>query len=184
MPTNDLLEFIENTYPSDWKRFSREFNNNDGVLTMEEQFIVFKYTEMDTYDLNSELWHSKGQKITLFGKYLSQTLSKLPNYYEVGEYVYRWVNCSSTRLNHYITAYENKSQVIEYGFISTSKTTQAAYQYRKNTLFRIWGKQGKDISSYSKHRDEQEVLFDCCTKFDVLEVTRKEDYTLITLKQL
>ncbi|HEY8782805.1 MAG TPA: ADP-ribosyltransferase [Mucilaginibacter sp.] len=169
---------------------SREFEevksrNISDVLSFEEQAIIYKYTEDGYERLNERLRISKGKEFSQFGKFLDKALAKLPNYEDV---TYRAVDLTNTELQKYIDAKENNSILVEHSFISASKSKAIANGFGKSCRFRIFSRSGKNIEEFAKYginhpQNEKEILFRPNSRFKVLEVTKYEQYTLITLEE-
>jgi hypothetical protein len=131
-------------------------------LSVAEKAIIYKYSEDSYADLNERLRTDK--PITEFGTFLNETLEKLPNYEGL---VFKGVNLSPSQIEVYTNAYEHDTAVVEKAFVSTSIKKSIAYQFGK-CLFAIDSIKGKDISSFTKHK-EFEVLFKNNSAFEVLD---------------
>ena len=92
-------------------------------------------------------------------------------------------------MQKYIDAKENKGILVEHSFISASRSKAIAYQFGKSCQFRIVSKSGKNIEEFAKYgihhlQNEKEILFRPNLKFEVLEVTKQDQKTLITLEEV
>lgn len=160
--------------------------NVNSLLSIEERTLIYKYTEDGYGKLNEALRISKGKNYTDFGYYLDKTLAKLPSYEDI---LYRSADLSQFELQKYLDANKNNSILVEHSFISTSKSKTIAYGFGKNCLFRMLSRSAKNIEEFSKYgshhpQNEKEVLFRPNCKFRVLEVTKPDNYTLITLEEV
>ncbi len=152
-------------------------------LSFEEQALIYKYTEDGYEAVNEKLRITKGKGSSDFGKFLDRTLAKLPNYEDIA---YRAANLTAGELQRYLDAKANDIIIIEYPFISASKSKMIANQFRNNCQFRVFSRSGKDIEAFAKYgtshpQNEKEILFRPNCKFRVLEVTKQGHKTLITL---
>jgi ADP-ribosyltransferase exoenzyme len=158
-------------------------------LSLEEKAIVYKYTDDDMtfIGLNKELRKNKGQNPSEFAQYLDSALSKLKNYVGL---VYRSTDLPEHIFDEYKSALINKTIITEYAFISTSQSEIVAKEgYPSDFLFEIFSKNGKAIEKISKFGlnsfdNEYEVLFTKGSRFKVLDITKFQYYTLITLKEV
>lgn len=61
-------------------------------------------------------------------------------------------------------------------------------QFSGNVMFRIVSKTGKEIEEISKYgidsQNEFEILFLPNTRFNILAVTKENDYTLVTMEEI
>lgn len=156
------------------------------ALSIYEKAIIYKYSEDGYEGLNDILRTSNGKTVTEFGKLLADALSKLPNYEGL---VYRKVSLTKTELNVYEEGLKNNSTIVETPFLSTSKARAVAMAFTGNCLFRILSKKGKDIETIAKYGvfnppNEKEVLFKNNTKFKVLQITREDEHSLITMEEV
>jgi hypothetical protein len=155
-------------------------------LSIYEKTCIFKYS-LDAYEtLNENLRISKGINNSEFGIVLEQCLAKLADFDGL---VYRGVNLSPGELDKYRNGLIDDQPITEYPFISTSKSRMVAMEFRANVLFRIYSKFGKEIEKIAKYglynaQNEKEVLFKPNSIFNVLEITKESDYTLITLEEV
>lgn len=97
--------------------------------------------------------------------------------------VFRGAQTSYCDVERYIKAYESKTIVTEPHFLSASKFQIIAQGFGR-VLFKIYGKNGKNIEKISKFEREKEVLFKRNTSFRVLKVTNNGFSTIITLKEI
>lgn len=147
-----------------------------------EKTIIYKYSDDGFEALNNELAESSGAMVSAFGEMLRHALNKLPNYSGL---VFRSINLTSNQIKKY-----KIGQIIkEPFFISTSKSRAIAMEYNGNCFFRIFAKNGKEIEKIAKFGlfnkpNEQEILFQNGTEFEVLEVTKQGKNTLITLEEI
>ena len=156
------------------------------ILTLEEHALIYKYTEDGYESLNEKLRLSKGKDFSEFGKFLDKTLSKLSNYEDI---TYRSVDLTNNEWQKYIEAKENNGILVEHSFISASRSKAVAYEFGRSCQFRIFSRSGKDIGEFAKYgihhpQNEKEILFRPNLKFEVLEVTKQGETTLITLEEV
>jgi hypothetical protein len=153
-------------------------------LTIYEKAIIFAYTDAHSKQhqvLNDQLWASQGTEINDFGQFLEASLDKLEPFTKL--MVFRGVPESYCDIERYIKAHENKTIVTEYHFLSASKFQIIAQGFGR-ILFKIYGKNGKNIEQISKFEREKEVVFKRNTSFKVLKVTNNGYSTIITLKEI
>jgi len=156
------------------------------VLTKYERAIIYKYSDDGYEEVNEYLRISMDLFNTRFGKILNQCLSKLDNYQGV---VFRCVNLTTAEVTRYFEALRINKPIIEYAFISTSKSELTAIAFGQNTKFAIYSETGKEIekiAKFGKHNppNEKEVLFKSGTYFNILEITKENHYTLITMEEI
>ncbi len=152
-------------------------------LTIYEKAIIFAYTDARSQQhqiLNEKLWASQGNDVSEFGRYLEASLEKLEPYRDM---VFRGVPEYNCDIERYLKAYENKTIITEYHFISASKVQGIAQGFGR-ILFRIYGKNANIIEEISKFTKEQEVIFKRNTSFRVVKVTNNGYNTIITLKEI
>ena len=182
------VEKYVNRYLTDELFQIRNTNRNLELSQINEfqKAIIFKYTR-DGYELVNELLRSsKGKKNTEFGEFLSQALSKLPNYKGI---VYRKDYLTSSELAKYKRASKRNESIVEYPFVSTTKFKPISEIIPGNTLFIVSSKRGKEIENivnFGKYNiiNEEYVLFNFNSSFSVLEVTRQRNYTLIIMDEV
>jgi NAD:arginine ADP-ribosyltransferase len=149
-------------------------------LSVYEKAIIFAYTDTQHEALNKMLWESQGVEISDFGLCLETCLDKLESVIGV---FYRGAKESYCDINRYIKAKENKTILTEYHFLSVSNSQLTARGFG-NIMFRIYGKNAKNIAKISKFEKEQESIFQRSTQFRVTGVTNNGFYTTITLKEV
>lgn len=111
---------------------------------------------------------------------VSESLSKLPS--EPGR-TYRGSNLQ--KRPEELAKYQEGKIVKEDAFTSTSKNpgiTESG-QFAKDTRFTVNGKNGKNVTDYSDH-DEEEILFDKGTDFMVDKVTHNGRFTDIEMTEV
>lgn len=153
-------------------------------LTIYEKAIIFAYTDIQSNQhqaLNELLLASHGTKISEFGLFLEASLDKLEPFNNL--MVFRGAQEAYYDVKKYINAYENKTIVTEYAFLSASKFQIVAQGFGR-ILFRIYGRNGKSIEKVSKFEREKEVLFKRNTSFKVVNVSNNGFSTIITLKEI
>lgn len=159
--------------------------NNHSELTIYEKALIYNYSYVGYEDLNEHLRKSKGKTDILYSKLLNKCLNKLPDFEGL---VYRCATLSDTELNRYIDAEKQNKPIIEHSFVSTSKSELTAFAYGKNTQFFIYSKTGKEIEKFAKFglynpSNEKEVLFKPGRTFNVLEVTKRGNFTLVIMEE-
>ncbi len=170
-------------------------------ISLEELTTVYHYTSSlyTVENFNKALRERSitDKKLKIFDNVLRKSLEKFPKYLKT---TYRGISTKKSALKKYEKAYENKTEIEELGYISTSKERFVAEVFLdKNedignvkVLFTIESKKGLDIEDISLHGPtfssvtESEVLFISGQKFKVSEykVTKGEDQeelVLITL---
>lgn len=131
--------------------------------------------------MNERLWTSRGTEISEFGLFLETILDKLEPFNKF--MVFRGTQETYCDVQKYIKAYQNKTTIIEYAFLSASKFQVVAQGFGR-VLFRIYGRNGKSIEKISKFEREKEILFKRNTSFRVLNVSNDGFSTVITLKEI
>lgn len=157
-----------------------------GELSLYEKAIIYKYSEDGYESVNEYLRDSKGSTQNLYGNVLNSCLSKLKNYQGV---VFRCANLTEQELKNYRDALAKNIPVAEYAFVSTSKSELTAIAFGRNTKFIIYSETGKEIekiAKFGKHNppNEKEVLFKSGTHFNILEITKENNYILITMEEI
>jgi hypothetical protein len=156
------------------------------VLSLAERALIYKYSADGYESVNEALRKSRGKDNTTFGELLGITLKKLPDHKGL---VYRNVNLSSAELAVYIDACEKSTILVEHSFISASRSISVASMFGGNCRFTMISQSGKAIEEFAKYgidsgQNEREVLFGPNSKFDVLEVTKMNDHTLIIMEEV
>ncbi len=155
-------------------------------LTVFEKALVYKYSDDGYLYLNEDLRKSKGAELSEFGIFLSEAISKLPDFTGL---TYRKVYLTSKELSFYKTGFDNGQAVTENAFVSATKSRMVAMQYKglskhaPNCLFRIYSKTGKEIEKVAKF-GEKEVLTAPGKSFIVLGIEKELDCLLITLEEV
>lgn len=152
-------------------------------LSIYEKAIIFAYTDTRNNlhkDVNKKLWESNGSEIDIFGNYLEESLDKLENY--KGQ-VFRGVQDSVCDIERYKSALENKSILVEFGFLSASRSQIIAIGFGQ-ILFKIYSKSAKEIEKISHFKSEEEVIFKRNTSFKVFRVSIDDFFTIIILKEV
>ncbi len=160
--------------------------NNHSELTLYEKALIYNYSYAGYEDINERLRKSKGKTDILYNKLLNGCLNKLPHFEGL---VYRCATLSETELNKYIDAEKKNKSIIEHSFVSTSRSELTAFAYGKNTKFLIYSKTGKEIEKFAKFGlynpvNEKEVLFRSGRAFNVLEVTKQDNFTLVIMEEI
>jgi len=156
------------------------------ALSVFEKAIIYKYSEDGYEQVNELLRVSKGKSNSDFGSVLNHSLSKLPNFNGL---VFRCVDLSNLELKRYKEALENNEPITEYSFVSTTKSELTAMAFGRNTRFVIYSRTGKEIEKIAKFGiynppNEKEVLFRSGRSFNILEVTKEQNHTLITMEEI
>ncbi len=159
--------------------------NNLPNLSVFEKAAILKYTEDGFEYLNEKLRKSEGKEKTDFGKIIDQSLAKLDDFKGL---VYRCVTLTKRELQLYRDAFDLGNPITEYAFLSTSKSKTTAYMFGKNTVFKIYSRTGKDIQKIAKFgsdhpQNEQEVLFRKGRSFHILDISKEDSRTLITMEE-
>jgi hypothetical protein len=160
--------------------------NAASTLTLEERTLIYKYSEDGYEDVNRLLRNSKGKDKTEFAVFLDSALKKLPDYFGP---VYRTANLTDAELKIYEEAEKKNAILVEYSFISTSKSIVTANMFGKSCRFTIISRTGKEIEKFAKYgahsgQNENEVLFRLNRKFEVLEVTKRNGITFIIMEEI
>lgn len=181
----NVEEYAKKYLSLEIKDIERSPINDYGELSIYEKALIYKYSNDGYDDLNEQLRISKGGTSD-YSKLLNTSLNKLPNFEGL---VHRCVDLTPVELQVYIDAEKQNKIVIEYPFISTSKSEFTAYAFGRNVKFTIYSKTGKEIEKFAKfglHNppNEKEVLFKSGRSFNVLEVTKDRGYTLIIMEEV
>lgn len=182
-----LKEFVENSFKNELKIISESFRNDElSNLSNYEKTIIYKYSE-DYYEFTNErLRVSKGKDINDFSNFLIKSLKKLPNYKLI---CYRSAYLNKSEIKKYTSAFEKNIEIIEYSFVSCSKSRLLANMFSPaNVIFIIHSKSGKEIEKIAKFginsgQNEKEVLFKPNTKFQVLNIKQANGKNLIYLQE-
>lgn len=182
-----LKEYVGKYFDKELRIVSNSFRSEQlTVLNNHEKTLVYKYSE-DFYEgTNERLRVSKGKDVDDFSSYLIKSLKKLPNYKLI---CYRSANLSSTEIRRYRDAFKKNIGIIEYSFVSCSKSRMLANMFSPaNVIFIIHSKTGKEIEKIAKFgiksgQNEKEVLFIPNTNFEVLNITQKDGKELIYLQE-
>lgn len=155
-------------------------------LSLYDKAIIYKYSEDGYESLNESLRGSKGKRKGEYCELLEQALNKLPNYQGL---VYRGAKLTKKEIKVYQDGLTNGNAITEHAFISTSRSQLIAGAWIKNCLFTIYSKSGKQIENIAyfgidSAQNEKEILFRPNTEFKVLEVTKLDIFTLITMEEL
>jgi hypothetical protein len=181
-------EFVENTIPSILREVVINNIANDAILNAYEIAVVYYYSESGYLELNQNLIKNQGKITTDFGKYLVQTLQKLPDY--AGELVFRGTHLNQRQIQRYVDAFNEQKPIKEPLFLSTSKSRLIANQFSGgNVIFEIFSKTGKEIENFAKFgfhssQNEKEVVFLPNTAFYVRAISKQQNLTLITLREV
>jgi hypothetical protein len=155
------------------------------VVNVYEIAVIYYYSESGYSELNQKLIESQGKITTDFGNYLAQTLQKLPDY--SGELVFRGTYLNQRQVQRYIDAYNEQKPIKEPIFLSTSKSRLIANQFSGGkVIFEIFSKTGKEIEKFgiNSSQNEKEVVFFPNTAFYVRAITKQQDLTFITLREV
>ncbi|GAA2302997.1 hypothetical protein GCM10009853_069680 [Glycomyces scopariae] len=155
-------------------------------LTPEDEAALSSYTQGGFRQMNPHLRDPSQTLGPMRKKFdekadrVSEALGKLPN--EPGK-TYRGADLRN--LPDVRNQYQPGNVVKENAFTSTSKNQDTALSgdFKGDTLFNINGKNGKNVTKYSPH-DEEEILFDKGTSFRVDSVTRKGNMDHINMTEL
>ncbi len=138
---------------------------------------IERYTKhqgrINSYLRNPNGWHLPETK--QLAKLVEQDILKLPKYEWVS---YRWVKTFPG-----LDALKVWDTFIDKWFTSSSKSKIVADRFADDALFIIKGKNGRDLSSISKMKSEQEILFTPNVKFKIVDVKTKWGKKIITLTQ-
>jgi len=180
-------KYAQEHLPAEIKEIETSPRNTEALeLTIFEKAILYKYSTDGYNEPNEELRKSNGKQNTAFGKLVSSCLSKLTDFEGL---VYRKVTLTAAELKRYRRALRENLPIVEYSFISSSKSRLIAMRFAGDTLFRIYSRTGKDIEKIAKFgafssENEKEVLFRENRRFRVLGITKEATYTLITMEEI
>ncbi|CAA0253158.1 hypothetical protein USCSP91_700001 [Tenacibaculum maritimum] len=150
-------------------------------MSVEELTAIYHYTTDAYHDLNRALrgLDPMTDQLDAFNKALSNSMDKLPKYTNT---TYRGSPVPESVLNNYKNTFDNKTNVIEDAFTSTSKESNVAVSFADDVIkdgdvrvfFTVEGKNGvdiEDISAYGPSFDpsysESEILFKSGLEFKV-----------------
>ncbi len=159
-------------------------------VTLDELTAVYHYTSSlyTVEGFNKALRDNVTLKgnLQIFNNVLKKSLEKFPKYKEV---TYRGITTEKSKIERYKIAYENKTNVEELGYLSTSKDRFVAGLFSEKienevrVIFTIQSNKGVDIENVSllgptfSNVSESEVLFLSGEKFKVTEfrITKDDD---------
>ena len=156
-------------------------------LTVFEKTLIYYYTATGYRTINSTLRRPKGKRGTKAGMLLSAALEKLPDWRGLA---YRNAFLTKKDIARYRASMDAGSSVVEYSFISCSRSPGKAANYpHANTEFRILSMHGKSVEDYSclgTHHppNEEEILIPPGHAFRVLDVNDSGPMVLIILREL
>lgn len=185
----DVKTFVEKFHSTNLAAFRKEGLGLDITdLNDYEKTLVYVYTQGYHEELNEALLSGKlSGTMSIFCTHLNNALEKLTSYIGL---VHRGIELTPVEIKRYKDAYDNKMDIIEPAFVSSSESIQIANEFSKRSvLFEIFSQHGKLIEAISFYgiknpRNEREVLFRSSTKFKVLKVETKIDgSTLIILEE-
>jgi SPP1 gp7 family putative phage head morphogenesis protein len=142
-------------------------------LEPEEAAAIRAYTGGTYAQLNSALRNGSYASTPALQAYVEAAqhgLSKMPKY--VGEAA-RGMSMGLSEMQKFLTVYQKGAIVEEAAFISSSSGSRAAFG--GNIFLKIKSRTGVDVSSYSRHPHEREVLFMPGTRFRVLDVVKDKN---------
>lgn len=182
----EIEKYVEENFPRILREISTSFRASETIeLTNAEKALIYKYSDDEYEFVNQYLRTNKG-KLNEFGRFLDKSLDKLPNYKKL---CFRAVKLGSNEIEKYEKAYNSSNIITEYSFLSSSSSRLLAIQFNHNVLFRIQSKKGKDIQKIAKFginsgQNEKEILFRANSKFNVLDITKENNKTLITIEEV
>ena len=156
-------------------------------LTVFEKTLIYHYTASGYLTINTTLRRSKGRQNTKAGMLLNAVLEKLPDWRGLA---YRNAYLTNQDIQRYRAGMDSGSCVLECSFVSCSRSPGKARNYpHANTEYQILSKHGKSVEDYSclgSHHppNEEEILFQPRTSFQVLDVNDSGPMLLIIMKEL
>lgn len=190
--TSSVQAFLSNKieildrYINGMSRISADLRGNSGndnmlhgkrsmKLARDEIEALSDYTVSGYWQINHTLREGVFDSlVSRKARLISQALEKFPSYSGT---VYRRVPSG-----RYVAKYIVGSTVTEAGFTSASKLKNP--KLGGDVFFTIKSKTGRDISDFAENKGEEEVLFDCGTKFKVLSRKLINHITEIELGEL
>ena len=184
----DLETYVYTHLKDELDIIRRDFQNVLPELSDEAKTIIYKYTDEDdafNIHVNKALRTHNSLLKNAFAKHLNKVLQQCSHYKGV---VYRGTFLSRIDLERYRNAFENKTILIEPSFLSASLSMGIAKTYG-DILFEIFGKTCTLIEKISKFGtqsvgNEREALFQAGTAFNVLNISKQGNYTIITLREV
>lgn len=183
MDNSSAKKLIENDPRYNIRLNILKFSGAIGKYGLEdyETVALSNYTLSGYEDMNSYLAQG-GEASDLTKAYIHATktgLAKLPDYNGT---VYRNTDMTTTQVKEYENALKNNTAVEHKYFTSATKNKDNSFP--GNTTFVIQSKSGKSLSFLSKTggKNEDEILFTAGTKFNVSQVIKDGDKTIIHLK--
>lgn len=181
-----IKKYVENNFKKELREVSNSFRSKElNVLNDYEKTIIYKYSE-DYYEfVNTNLRESKGKNIDDFSNFLIKSLKKLSDFKLL---CYRSANLTSSEIKKYTSALKKKNTIIEYSFVSCSKSRLLANMFPANVTFIIHSKSAKEVEKVAKYginsgQNEKEVIFLPNTKFEVLDIEQNEGKYVIYLQE-
>jgi hypothetical protein len=184
----NLEDFVKANLDRELNEINATFRKKEiPELNIYEKALIFKYSEDGYRSVNKYLRSNDGKNPNDFAQFLSDALSKLPDYKSL---CYRTADLSKKDLKIYENALKENKSVREPTFVSCSKSKNLACYFRPfNTLFIIYSKRGKEIEKIAKFginsgQNEEEILFSANSKFIVLGIeTASSGETTIMLEE-
>jgi len=140
---------------------------NLSPLSTLEAYVLMSYTAEGYIQLNKEIRSLQpAESYLAYRDMLNMILDKLPNFKGI---VKRGVHLQDTEIQKLKT----QSEVVFEAFTSSTKDMSLS-DFEESTRFIIRSKTGKEVSRYSDHRFEQEVLFKDKTRFRIISYSENK----------
>lgn len=182
-----IKKYVENNFKKELREVSNSFRAKElTILNDYEKTIIYKYSEEYYEFVNEKLRVSKGKTIDDFSSFLIKSLKKLPDFKLI---CYRSVNLTSSQIKRYTTAFKQNNKIIEYSFVSCSKSRLLANMFSPaNVIFIIHSKSAKEVEKVAKYginsgQNEKEVIFLPSTEFEVLHIEQDKGKYIIYLQE-
>lgn len=156
--------------------------SGEAALTPEEAGAIKAYTGGIYRSLNDPLRRGEYASRPALQAYVDAAqhgLAKLPKYRGLSS---RGVSLSEDRLKAALSTYHEGAVIEESAFVSSSTGGRAAFS--GNLYFRIQGKRGVDVSSFSHYKNEREVLFAPGTRFRVDKVEKSGSAWVVSVTEV
>lgn len=165
--------------PSPVPLVPRAASTSEIAFSPGEKKALSAYTDNDVArSLNARLWAGDQSALDDYPQLLP-ALDRLPA--QRGVEVYRAINLTDAQLSRYR---DHVSEMIaEPAFISTSRLPMLP-SFPGNTFFSIRSESGRDISSYSLHPGQQEILFRRGSQFRVVDFREENGRYFVALEEV
>jgi hypothetical protein len=164
-----------------------DFENAFTMLNFEEKVAINAYTDNQYKNINTLLRGTtfvrehQNVLITISNIIFNAVKKMLPKFLGV---VYRGCNLSDEILKEHIDAFNKKVVIVYPCFTSTSKNIDRALDFKGNAFFTIYSKNGIDVSSISMYPNEEEILLNKGTNFNIISINASRDIIQVIMEEV